>query len=280
MTTPVRTDPRTAAGPSLRGLGWGLLALVVAAVVLFAAVLGASGPTRNGAAAPSPGSTAAPVPPVGPDGPPLRGAWAFDEGSGRTAADGGGAGNPVSLRDAARWVPDGRSGAAVSFDGTGSYAATDGPVLDTSQSYTVSAWVRLDSMPTGFATAVSQDGGVDSAFFLQYVPSSNRWSMSGLNPGGVGVRALSTVAPEVGRWTLLTGVRDIPNGRLILYVDGARQSSTLYAQRPMSSGPLAIGRGLFGNRQVDFFPGAVDGLRVYGGALTPEEVRTVYDSGR
>ena len=33
-------------------------------------------------------------------------------------------------------------------------------------------------------------------------------------------------------------------------------------------------------RKVQFFPGAVDRVRVYAGALTPDEVRSAYQSGQ
>lgn len=276
------TQNDAGAGPSLRGLGWGVLAVVVAAVVLFAAVLGSTSRGRGrDSAAPSPsGGVATTLPPVGPDGPPLRGGWGFDENQGSATADLAGTA-PLKLRTGSRWDPVGRTGSALYFDGARGYAATDGPVLDTTASYTVSVWVRLDRVPAeGLATAVSQDGGRDSAFFLQFVPSSRTWSMTALNPGGVEVRALSTDPAQLSRWTHLTGVRDVTEGRLILYVDGVRQSSALFTQRQASSGSLAVGRGLFASRQTDFWPGSVDGLRAYGGALTPQEVRSVYESGR
>jgi hypothetical protein len=104
--------------------------------------------------------------------------------------------------------------------------------------------------------------------------------MSALNPGGVVVRALSIDPAPVGRWTHLTGVRDAPGGRLVLYVDGVRQSSVLFAQRQPSAGAFAIGRAQSGSRPADFLPGAADGVRAYGGVLSAEDVRAVYESGR
>ncbi|WP_305890888.1 hypothetical protein, partial [Streptomyces rugosispiralis] len=38
----------------------------------------------------------------------------------------------------------GKAGTALRLNGTSSYAATAGPVVDTTKSFTVSAWVKLD----------------------------------------------------------------------------------------------------------------------------------------
>lgn len=48
-------------------------------------------------------------------------------------------------------------GSALKFNGEGQYAQTDGPVVDTTGDYTVSAWASLDALPGNYATIVSQD---------------------------------------------------------------------------------------------------------------------------
>jgi hypothetical protein len=262
---------------SLRRAGWLVLAVVVV-IVLFATLLGRLGGGSGGSEAGSGATPAGPTrtdarPTLGPEGPEMSGEWTFDEGAGRAAADTAG-GSPIALQDGVDWIPDGRTGPAVSFDGTRGYGETSRSIVDPAGNWTVTAWVRLDRVPDGFATAVSEDGGPDSVLALQYVPS-RRWAVS--VPGNV--RALSDNPPVRGRWTHLAGVRDTDTGQLTLYVDGAAQGSVPYAGQPGQSGPLAIGRGLSSGAKVQFFPGAVDGVRVYGGALTADEVRSAYQSG-
>ncbi|HST64294.1 MAG TPA: LamG domain-containing protein [Mycobacteriales bacterium] len=275
--------------PSAKGLA--ILALVVVVLFVLVGQLGKAGSKSGG-----PGSGAAappatgPGPTRGPQGPEQAGEWTFDEGAGRAAADTAG-GNPVALLAGASWDRDGKAGTAVAFDGTRGYGETSRSVLDTSGSYSVAAWVRLDRVPAGFATAVSQDGGPDSAFALQYVPSG-AWAMSG--PSG---RALSAYPPVRGQWTHLAGVRDGAAGTWTLYVDGARTDSTptpsagsgSAVSSPTSTssgptpagpaGPLAIGRGRSNGTATAFFPGAVDSVRVYQGALREEDVLKLYQSG-
>ncbi|HEY6748628.1 MAG TPA: LamG domain-containing protein [Mycobacteriales bacterium] len=310
--------------PSAKSLG--ILALV--AVVLFVLVgllgkagSGSGGGSGGGAAPPATG----PAPTRGPQGPEQAGEWTFDEGAGRAAADTAG-GHPLALLAGASWDADGKDATAVRFDGTRGYSETSRPVLDTAGSYSVAAWVRLDRVPDGFATAVSQDGGRDSAFALQYVPSG-QWAMGG--PGG---RALSEDPPVRGTWTHLAGVRDATTGQWVLYVDGRRQvpaapspgsgsasapapsgpagsgspgsgsggsgsaggdapapgstsgsagsGAEPTASAPVVDGPLAIGRSRSAGRATAFFPGAVDGVHVYAGALRDEDVQNLYQSGR
>jgi hypothetical protein len=259
---------------SLRGAGWSLVAAIVV-IVLFVAVLGKLGSVLG---SDDPGSAAGPTrtdarPTLQPGGPQAAGEWTFDEGAGRAAADTAG-GSPIALQPGVEWDSAGRSGSAVRFDGTEDYGETSRSVLDPAGNWSVTAWVRLDRYPDGFATAVSEDGGPDSVLALQYVPTK-RWALG--VPGGV--RVLSADPPVRGRWTHLAGVRDAQAGRLTFYVDGTEQGSVPYAGMPGEAGPLAVGRGLSGGHKVQFFPGAVDDLRAYGGALTAEEVRSAYQSG-
>jgi concanavalin A-like lectin/glucanase superfamily protein len=259
--------------PSAKGLG--ILALVAVVLFLLVGLLGKAGSgsgSGSGSGAVAPPATG-PGPTRGPDGPEQVGEWTFDEGAGRAAADTAG-GSPISLLTGASRDPAGKDGAAVTFDGTRGYGETGRAVLDPAGSYSVAAWVRLDRVPEGFATAVSQDGGPDSDFALQYVPSGH-WSMS--RPAA---RALSLDPPVRGRWTHLAGVRDASTGEITLYVDGVEQASVPSRPGTTTAGPFAVGRGRSAGKATAFFPGAVDSVHVYAGALRDEDVRKLYQSGR
>jgi Concanavalin A-like lectin/glucanases superfamily len=264
--------PRTL---SRRRVGWVVLVVVVG-IVLLTTLLGRLGSRSGGDSGTAPaGPTRTDArPTLGPEGPQASGEWTFDEGAGRAAADTAG-GSPIALQDGAGWTQDGQSGPAVVFDGARGYGEASRSVVDAAGNWTVTAWVRLDRVPDGFASAVSEDGGPDSVLALQYAPTGH-WAVA--VPGNV--RALSDNPPVRGRWTHLAGVRDTSTGQLTLYVDGTAQGSVPYPGRPGQSGPLAVGRGLSNGAKVQFFPGAVDSVRVYGGALTPEEVRSAYQSGQ
>ncbi|HEV7654165.1 MAG TPA: LamG domain-containing protein, partial [Mycobacteriales bacterium] len=217
---------------------------VLLVVLLFTTLLNRSGSGGGGTASPPGSSVGGGIPqrPSAPLPPTPKSEWDFDEGLGRNVADTAG-GSPITLQGPPDWIDDGSGGTAAHFDGIRTYGVTNDPVLDTTRSFTVSAWVRLDKLPAGTATAVSQDAATDSAFSLQY--ADKHWVLTGSNPGTSGF-ARSIRSPSAGQWTLLTGVRDLSDGQLILYVDGTRQNAVSYGPRPVSTGPLAVGRGLLG----------------------------------
>ncbi|GLJ69949.1 hypothetical protein J2S40_001330 [Nocardioides luteus] len=205
---------------------------------------------------------------VDPGTPGLDGvhAYPFSEGSGTTTADT--VGDADATLTGAEWVT-GVDGSALSFDGAGQ-ADTGQSLVKTDGSYSVSAWVKLDEAGGAFQTAVSQDTGRDSAFFLQYSGADQRWSMS-----FSGVRALSTEKPEPGRWYHLVGVRDAATGSLTLYVDGQKQGEQKVCTAPETTGSTVIGRGQFGGNLVDYLRGDVDEVRIFDRALSAEEVAQI-----
>ncbi|MFJ7128946.1 LamG-like jellyroll fold domain-containing protein [Streptomyces sp. NPDC098101] len=203
---------------------------------------------------------------------PLKGgaSWSLDEGTGTTARDSGPQRRPLALNGGAAWAP-GVGGSALRFDGKGGFAQTDGPVVDTTASYTVSAWAALDALPGNYATVVSQDGRrQENPFYLQYGQGAFAFS----TPGGNRARYATT--PELGRWYHLVGVRDTVRNEIRLYVDGALVATAAPGPADVSTGPLAVGRARWGGGNVDFWNGAVDQVRVFDKALSAEEVTALH----
>ncbi|MEV5548716.1 LamG-like jellyroll fold domain-containing protein [Streptomyces sp. NPDC052309] len=199
------------------------------------------------------------------------GHWALDEGTGTTAGDSGPNDRPLTLTGGTTWTP-GVSGSALRFDGQGQYAETDGPVLDTTGSYSVSAWVTLDALPGNYATAVSQDTRRQaSPFYLQYGHGAFAFSTPGEN------RARLEITPERGRWYHLVGVRDGASNEIRLYVDGEPAATAAGGAAYPSTGALSVGRAQWGGSNTDFWNGAVDEVHAYDRALTAEEVKALHD---
>ena len=195
----------------------------------------------------------------------------FDEGGGTIAGDGTGR-HDATLVNGPTWTT-GHAGAALHFNGSNQHVDTGAAILDTTGNYSVSAWVQLDRLGS-FATAVSQDGDVNSAFFLQYSGADNRFAFS-----FAGVRALAPVAPQTGQWYHLAGVRDAATGSLTLYVDGQKAGTAPACLGDASTGHTVIGRAKFGGNQVDFWPGIIDQVHVFDRALSADEVGQLYQSG-
>ncbi|WP_018353416.1 LamG-like jellyroll fold domain-containing protein [Longispora albida] len=135
---------------------------------------------------------------------------------------------------------------ALRLDGTaGSYAQAPS-ILDTTRSFSVSAWVKPAAL-TGHRTIVSQCGAHRCAFYLQYDPGSNRWSFvrpdSGDQaPPAAYYSALSAAPPKLNVWTHLTGVYDGQAGQVRLYVNGVLEGTAAVPQTWAATGPLYLGR--------------------------------------
>lgn len=216
--------------------------------------------------------------------PTLAAHWSLDEGSGGTAADSGGGGNTATLGSGASWAASGQVGAsALNLNGTvNGVASTSGPVVDTSQSFTVSAWVKLNST-AGYQTAVSIDGTQVSGFFLQQRGDTGTFAftrLGGDSTGAAGAVASATVVPTVGAWYHLVGVDDVASGTLRLYVDGQQQTDAAYSGQWKATGKTVIGRGLYGGNPADFVNGSVDDVQVYQGAMTTAQVQSVNTTAR
>ncbi|MEU5716306.1 LamG-like jellyroll fold domain-containing protein [Streptomyces sp. NPDC020403] len=197
------------------------------------------------------------------------GAWSLDENKGTKAADSGPNHKDLALSEGTSWAP-GVKGSALKFNGEGQFAQTDGPVIDTTGDYTVSAWASLDALPGNYATVVSQDGRrQENPFYLQYGQGAFAFSTPGAH------RARLEVTPELGRWYHLVGVRS--GDRIKLYVDGKLAATAEAGTADVSSGALSVGRAKWSGGNTDFWNGSVDQVRVYDKALTDQEVSALHD---
>ena len=255
---------------------------IVLALLLFGtqSALARSAPTPT---APTPTAPTAPTTATAPTAPTtatLIGHWTFDEGQGTTAADSSGAGHPLTLQGGASWTKGvvGPSALAVTPQQD---AASAGPVIDTSQSFTVSAWVDLANT-SGFQTFVSEDGSQVSGFYLQLRGDTGRFAFTRLaydSTAAYGMIATSTIVPQPGVWYLLAGVYDASAQTMSLYVDGALQQ-TIQALAPWSAtGPLAVGRGFYNGSPTDWVSGAIDDVRAYAGALPAQQISALAGPG-
>ncbi|GAA2882278.1 hypothetical protein GCM10010524_13610 [Streptomyces mexicanus] len=207
--------------------------------------------------------------------------WKLDQTSGTHVTDASGSGNSAQATGVT-W-----SDGAANFAGTsGQQIATNGPVLDTSASYTVSAWVKMSALPTHNATVVAQTGTANSAFMLQYNyahTSAPLWSMEQTSTDASGTTfpaAYSTAKPTSGEWTQLVGVYDAATGAVKIYVNGTLSGSGTNTAPWKATGPLTIGQAKYAGNPTDLLPGAVSDVQVYQRALSATEVTSLYGKGR
>jgi alpha-L-arabinofuranosidase len=211
------------------------------------------------------------------------GHWTFDEGLGSTAADSSGAGRPLTLQGGASWAQGVVGASALSVNGSQQYAESAVPVIDTTQSFTVSAWVYLNNV-NGYQTFVSQDGTQISGFFLQLRGDTHQFAFTRPaydSPKALGIIATdAAVIPQPDEWYHLTGVYDASAQTISLYVNGQLAQTQSYVPNWSADGALAVGRSLFAGNRTDFVSGRVDDVRTYSGALGADAIAQLAGPGR
>jgi hypothetical protein len=228
------------------------------------------------------------------------GRWHFDEDGGAaldSAATGAGTRHDATLSGGAVRDDRGRRGLltrdavgsplsepvtdkGLSLDGTAAYAATDAPVLDTRASYTLSAWVRLDTDAAHDMTALAQAPGTTSPapedhspFELSYAGGQDgTWSMSVSDDDGTRHRAVAPQPSPRGVWTHVAGVFDAARQKVSLYLNGRPQATVDAGTPRAASGPLQIGRDVAAGTFAHYLQGSVDEVAVWQRVLTNEEI--------
>ncbi|MFE4599870.1 LamG-like jellyroll fold domain-containing protein [Kitasatospora indigofera] len=206
--------------------------------------------------------------------------WQLNQTSGSTVTDTSGTGNTASATGPVTW-----SGDAATFDGN-SWLSTNGPVVNTASSYSVSAWANLADTSSDH-TIVAQGGTNTEAFFLQYSKAFNSWAFvapSADATSGVTYASAAATAPAgVGTWTHLVGAFDGSTGTMTLYVNGASAATVSNTSPWNATGPLGIGNAaLVGGGRLwgTAHTGAIGNVQVYQRALTPTEATALYSAGR
>lgn len=174
--------------------------------------------------------------------------------------------------------PDG----ALDLTGTGT-AATGGPVVTTDESFTVSAWVRLDSLDNS-ASFVTAAGQQTTNFRLTYSGSGKRFEFMMLTqdlPSGDGGSSMLIAhggpTPALNTWYHLVGVYDLRKKQLRLYVSGDPVGNRAGPDHPWrSTGPLVVGAaGTAGGGRWNIADGAVDDIVVWQGVMPETVIRRI-----
>ncbi|OLF14983.1 hypothetical protein BU204_24045 [Actinophytocola xanthii] len=187
-----------------------------------------------------------------------------------------------TLRGAAAYAP-GAVGTSLLLDGRAGSEMVAPNTVRTDSSFSVSAWVRPDSLPTRPMGVATQDSGAGyGGWLLHYrnddgnTPRWHVWVFGGdpANPGSVAVFS-PTAHPQVGRWTHLTAVYDQARNTVALYVNGvlAAERTTPAGWVPLrSEGQLAVGRLQYAGQPGHVWHGGIDEVRIYDRALAAAEV--------
>ncbi|HNS23060.1 MAG TPA: LamG domain-containing protein [Sedimentisphaerales bacterium] len=194
--------------------------------------------------------------------PDLVGWWTFDEQEGTRAIDWSGHGVHGTFHQDAAWV-EGQVGGAVHFDGDGDFVSLTAPEEwpDGAEPRSMCGWARTDDVGAMWRwIAAYGSAGTGQAMFI----GLNGTTLYG---GGYADDVYVTGFWEAGVWHHIALTYDGSMARL--YADGVELTSGAKTWNLVHS--LArIGQQV--NAASEYWYGAVDDVRVYKVALTPEKI--------
>ncbi|MFH8344007.1 glycerophosphodiester phosphodiesterase family protein [Streptomyces sp. NPDC018045] len=202
----------------------------------------------------------------------------LDEKPGSATVSGGKGAGPVATLagGGAELGVAGKTGTALHLNGTTAYAATAAPLLDTTKSFSVSAWAKLDDKDRNY-TLLSQAGNHASGFQLYYSKAYDKWVFNRHTKDADDtqiVRSTSTDAAQTGVWTQLTGVYDAAAKKIQLFVDGKPQTAAEFTTPWRAAGALQLGRLFYRSTWQENFAGTVDDIRISEQNSTADCART------
>ena len=227
--------------------------------------------------------------------------WKFDECSGTTAYDSSGFGNngTISIGNSGDLTSAGSCGgssteawaggetgkinASLEFDGNDDYVLIGDPAeldFDGSHSFTVAAWVMLDTENWSRAVSKFDNGGAnDSSWMLSYSPGNDRLEMqistTGADAASKACQETGTFEPDT--WYHVVGWYDYDNLDVGCHLNGISNGTTnLSAQMHQGDIPIRIG-----TEDLDdsYWNGQIDEVKIWNYLLTDEQVKQDYNSG-
>jgi len=199
--------------------------------------------------------------------------YAFDEGTGTSAYDSSGHGHTATL-SSATWT-SGTSGHAIGLSGSSQYVNAPSALLNTSQSFTVSTWIKLTNTAY-WQTFVSQAGVHMCAFYLGFDGGSQKFHFSipaSDSTSATIYRAESVTTPVIGTWYHVTGVYNQAADTIQVYVNGVLEGTTTFSSGWTSSGVVRIGGAALGGDNVY---GVIDDTRLYQSAFNAQQALDLY----
>ncbi|MFJ7588211.1 ricin-type beta-trefoil lectin domain protein [Streptomyces sp. NPDC097617] len=201
--------------------------------------------------------------------------WRLNEEAGTTATDLRRRNNATLSATGATWADDTVAGTAtkvVALDGKAGSVTAASPGVDTTRSFTVSAWAKSDKP----SVVLSQDGQRSSGFLLWHdgdgtwrfamsVKDDDNWTYDQTITMNAAAKA------QTGVWTQLTATYDATTGLIALYVNGTLAGTGHHAKTNTwnATGPLVLGRYKYQGLPSSYFEGRISNVAVYPHSTIP-----------
>ncbi len=207
--------------------------------------------------------------------------WKLDETEGTHAIDATEHQFNAHVRGKPHWaIGQGRIGGALEFDGKSNYVdCGNRPEFEGREALTVAAWIKARKLDKPWQAIVTKG---DTAWRLQRASDSSHVTFD-VNLGTVAENGLANLASvrtkqelTDANWHHLAATFD--GSRISLYLDGELQQSAA-AKAPLARNNDALVIGDNAARRGRYFDGWIDDVRIYGYALSAEEVKALNRAG-
>ncbi|RBM04650.1 LamG-like jellyroll fold domain-containing protein [Streptomyces sp. PT12] len=231
--------------------------------------------------------------------PQVAARWQFDGTTGTAPVltpDASEANNPLTMRGDAAVGPGWIDTGALVLDGVDDHAETVTVPVDTTASFTVGGWVQAAAVPEEGVTLFSAAGTHHSAFAVRFVPAEaepgwGQWEITVPDGDAAGATVVRVANPryyDALDWNHVAVVYDGFRREIELYVNGLRVEDACPDEgAPADCGgaswsdnvlsfraghSLQVGRTRTAGAWDEYWPGSVDDLWAFKGALNGDQI--------
>ncbi|MCK4781796.1 prepilin-type N-terminal cleavage/methylation domain-containing protein [Candidatus Parcubacteria bacterium] len=212
------------------------------------------------------------------------GEWHFDEGWGDTTYDVSGNDNHGNLINNPAWI-EGKLGMALDFNGENNYVdCGSNESLDISDAITIEAWIKRNThSQIMYFIGNANNDGTRSQYNLGVAADHKLYFHCAGSSGSITLKG-DIIIPET-EWTHVAMVRESSSGTIKLYVNGTKEDQEGISDPTKIAifsecGNTTIGK--FGEYAfIGGYPfdGVIDEVKIWNGALSPEEINASYQAG-
>lgn len=223
------------------------------------------------------------APPEDPLSQSLLGYWKLDEGTGTNATDSSGNANTLAMTGSPAWATGNIGPYDLDFSGTAQYLSVADPssgVLDFADEtdFSISGWFNRDTFTADHTIVAKKTDQTTNAGYVVWIDASTDTVNFEISDGTDTYEADSTTAFTATGWHHFVAVWDDSNGAYV-YIDGGLNGSTTSSTSSIGdiSNANAFRIGAESDAGVPF-DGKLDDIRIYGYALSADQVKKVYNT--
>ena len=203
----------------------------------------------------------------------LVGWWSFDEGSGTIAYDRSGNNNNGTLINGPTWT-QGKVGGALSFDGVDDYVDIGNKLNQGVSNFSISVWINAYN-PINNSLIIGKGTWNYKSWGLWMSQQKARMELKVENPPGT-IQAVDSQTIFANQWYHVVATID-RNSDLSIFTNGKLTQKVSLSNIAGYSFDnlltLSMGYGAPGP-----FQGYLDDVRIYNRALSPAEIKAIYDA--